>query len=194
MLYTQGRTAAISDSLFAASLPAVIVLHRVSYMASLVNETVANPTTAHGSVLFNERSMYPVPGRSGNHSDLMLLLRASHSSPQLWASRCTLPELPRPRQSRLPTSYTCKSGTGAYDYEQPTLQTFIPEGNRAANDQVMTRVCPCGDLSYAITHRIEHHVSQLQISRFGRTQILHHRPGSTHSLNTSSSLCYSRQR
>ena len=92
------------------------------YLASLVNETVARGA---GGMRFNERSFYALPGKP---KELVLLLREGgkkdtaerKGKAALWASRCTLNRTdefpPRPEDAQ---TFSCRSGTGAYEYEQP---------------------------------------------------------------------------
>lgn len=110
------------------------------YLDSLVNETVkhGNSNIGPGTVAFNERSMYALPVSSQNSRlstdtrtshDLVMLLRYSgakvsdeHTQAHLWAARCTLPSTSSaqvPYQSQGGT-FSCRSGTGAYDYEIPS--------------------------------------------------------------------------
>jgi hypothetical protein len=94
----------------------------------LVNETVRIPPAPAGSRLhkFSERSLYAVPssGQTGAKKELVLLLRTSEN---LWASRCALPQNTQHRDAHSAGSnkteeqtFSCKSGTGAYMFEQPS--------------------------------------------------------------------------
>ena len=51
--------------------------------------------------------------------------RSGDAGPHLWASRCTLPGPAVPPISHNATSYTCRSGTGAYDFEQPNFAARV---------------------------------------------------------------------
>lgn len=105
------------------------------YLGSLVNQTVrnGNSVTGPGTVSFNERSMYALPANleSDDQEDptsLAMLLRYGGGSSKakqqhLWGSRCVLqpssnPVLPDNAQSG---TFSCRSGTGAYEYEIPSL-------------------------------------------------------------------------
>jgi hypothetical protein len=89
------------------------------FLARQINQTVAAPAAQEGrAVSFNERSMYRLPARP---QQLVLLLRSKGKKPaRLWASACELPRAAprRPAPEQL-VSYSCKSGTGGYEYETP---------------------------------------------------------------------------
>ena len=95
------------------------------YLRSLVNETVTVPLGRRKG--FSERSLYTLPTRRSGEADaeteLVLLLR---SSAYLSASRCVLPpDLQRrdaedTNQRTEELTFSCKSGTGAYMFEQPS--------------------------------------------------------------------------
>lgn len=125
-------------------------LHRcrsVAYMSSVVNETVDTPTVYEKAaslghrVQFNERSLYVVPGSPQTRPELVLLLRSSRGPSHLWASRCTLSGALEGTRHGVAAStllsasgansHTCKSGTGAYEYEQPTLWLNSPGASLA---------------------------------------------------------------
>jgi predicted heme/steroid binding protein len=114
------------------------------YLASLVNQTVqhGNSALGPGTVAFNERSMYALPanldstnGGSFQHGPepLAMLLRYGGGSPKskqryLWGSRCVLPP---PTEPVLPDNaqsgtFSCRSGTGAYEYEIPSNTDATP--------------------------------------------------------------------
>lgn len=107
------------------------------YLGSLVNQTVrhGNSAAGPGTVSFNERSMYALPMASKVDTDedpasLAMLLRygggsSTHGQQHLWASRCMLEPSPKsvvPDNSQRGT-FSCRSGTGAYEYEVPSTST-----------------------------------------------------------------------
>ena len=110
------------------------------YLRSLVNETVRHGGV-NGTNKFNERSLYALPGQENS---LVLLLRdggkinaqKQYSHKHLWASRCTLPSSLSPFLPANPQRGTmsCRSGTGAYDYE-------LPSRRRLTHSATHTRQC-----------------------------------------------------
>jgi hypothetical protein len=97
------------------------------YLRSLVNETVPIPAGQHKG--FSERSLYAVPNPGGgsgsadeSSGELVLLLR---SSDNLWASRCAREHFQRRHPSAEELTFSCKSGTGAYMFEQPSVAATL---------------------------------------------------------------------
>ena len=79
---------------------------------SMVRTTVKYPDVAarhHGKMVYNERSLYMVPGTRR----LVNLLRGQYAPKNLSASTCTLPYDPRavPLKPN-PTSFSCRPGVG----------------------------------------------------------------------------------
>ena len=104
------------------------------YLATLVNESVRLPATNGETtkVKFNERSLYALPNSNG--TKLVLLLRTGKN---LWSAECNDDKHQQfekqqfqQKNSKLgfesdsKLTFSCRSGTGSFMYEVPSLQTI----------------------------------------------------------------------